>query len=279
MVGHCYVKPGPVMAEIIHIEIKILGKGGHGSEPSKCNDPIQPAIDIHNYVRELVKNYEKRKINFRLTMPHIEAGSACNVIPDSAFLEGTFRSFDEKFSKEFVRDFSKKVDEFCAKNSCKSEKNIRSLYPAVTNSAKETNDILKLAQEYFGKENVDDRVLPIYASEDFAYFLKERPGTFFFLCSAKKENDDYLHTANFNFNDDLIPLAADFWVKIAEQRLGLDQTVFNIRNLEPKKKEINAKNTKKTEKTKKLAAKSAKKDEAAKADLKDGSRKIKKTRK
>lgn len=236
MVGHAYVKSGPVMAEIIHIEIKILGKGGHGSEPSKCHDPIQPAIDIHNYVRELIKRYEKRKINFRLTMPHIEAGSACNVIPDTAFLEGTFRSFDEKLSKEFVKEFSQKIDEFCEKYSCQNEKNIKTLYPALINSEKETKSILKTAIEYFGAENVDDKVLPIYASEDFAYYMKEKPGTFVFLCSAKTKNDGYLHTANFNFNDELIPVASEFWIKIAEDKLGIDRKVFNIENLGSKRK-------------------------------------------
>jgi len=230
-VGHAYIKSGAVMAEIVQIEIKIFGKGGHGSEPSKCHDPIQPAIDIYNYTRDLIKSYEERKLNFRLTLPHIEAGSACNVIPDTSFIEGTFRSLDEKVTEEFIKSFSEKVDELCEKYSCKNEKKIKSLYPPLINSEKETECVLKLGKEFFGEDKISDNLLPFYASEDFAYYMKEKPGVFFFICSARNENDGYLHTENFNFNDDLLPIAANFWIKIAEERLGLDKQIFNIKSL------------------------------------------------
>lgn len=231
MVGCAYVKSGAVMAEVVQILIKIFGKGGHGSEPAKCNDPIQVAIDIYNYSREVVADYNEKKLNFRFTLPHIEAGSASNVIPDTALIEGTFRSLDEALSKEFIESFSRKIDEFSLKHSCTNEKKIVSLYPPVVNSIKETESILKIAKEFFGEDKITDNLLPFYASEDFSYYLKERPGVFFFLCSARTKNDGYLHTEDFNFNDDLIPLAADFWVKVAEERLGIDKKIFEKNSL------------------------------------------------
>ena len=221
------------MAEVVVINIKIFGKGGHGSEPSKCIDPIQPAIDIYNFTRGyiLAKIAEDVKRNFRLSLTHIEAGSTSNVIPDTAFIEGTFRSFDEKFSKEFISEFSAKINELCTNAHCTHETKIFSLYPPVVNTEKETESILKIGKEFFGENKVTDVKLPLYCSEDFSFYLKEKPGCFFFLGSARTENDGYLHTQNFNFNDDLIPVAADFWIKVAEERLGFDKTIFGVKNL------------------------------------------------
>lgn len=226
------------MSEVVHIDIKILGKGGHGSEPKKCNDPIQAAVDVYLFTRELCKKYEESHKNFRLTLTHFEAGSVCNVIPDRALLEGTFRSFDEQFTKEFIEEFSKKIDEICQKHSCTNDKRIKSLYPPVLNSEQETESIKKIAKDFFGNDKVLDDILPVYASEDFSRYLKEKPGCYFFLASQKSEKDGYLHTENFNFNDDVIAVGANFWIKIAEERLGLDKSLFNVPNAQESLKEI-----------------------------------------
>lgn len=226
-----------MMSEVARIYVKIIGKGGHGSEPSKCRDPIQPIIDIYGYVRELIKKYEERGKTFRLTLPHLQAGFASNVIPDTAFFEGTFRSFEEDFTQEFIKDFSQKIDEICQKYSCTSEKKIESIFPALLNTEKETEHIIRLAKEYFGAEHISNEILPSYASEDFSYYLKNKPGCYFFLGSGKTMSDGYLHTENFNFNDNLIPLAADFYLKIVEDRLGLDKKIFNLKNSQESLKE------------------------------------------
>lgn len=260
------MKSGAMMSEVVHIEIKIIGKGGHGSEPKKCKDPIQAGVDIYIFTRELCKKYEENNRNFRLTIPHFEAGSVCNVIPDKAVLEGTFRSFDEQFTKEFIEEFSKKVDEICTKHSCTNEKTIKSLYPPVLNSEKETESLTKTAKEFFGNDKVLEDILPVYASEDFSRYLKEKPGCFFFLASAKTENDGYLHTENFNFNDDVIAVGANFWLKIAEERLGLEKSLFNVPNAQESLKEIRvleeeeAKNKEKVKETSKKIKKGRKKN-------------------
>ena len=64
--------------------------------------------------------------------------------------------------------------------------------------------------------------MPFFASEDFSYYLLERPGAFFFLGSGKVDNDTMLHNPRFNFNDNLIESASKFWLKVVEDRLGVD---------------------------------------------------------
>lgn len=69
--------------------------------------------------------------------------------------------------------------------------------------------------------------MPVFASEDFAFYLKEKPGAFFFLGSAHKENDLFLHSPNFNFNEKLIDLGGRFWLKLALDRIFSEWKKYN----------------------------------------------------
>ena len=82
--------------------------------------------------------------------------------------------------------------------------------------------MLRVGEKVFGKDKVGKGLLPFKASEDFAFFTKVKPGAFFFLSSARnEENPPMLHNSNFDFNDALIPKAAEFWYELAVDRLGL----------------------------------------------------------
>ena len=76
-----------------------------------------------------------------------------------------------------------------------------------------------MAREYLGPEKVSSGTLPFRASEDFGFYTQARPGAFFFWCTRKQENEVFLHNSHFDFKDELIPLAAPFWMKLAQDRL------------------------------------------------------------
>eukprot|EP01016_Furgasonia_blochmanni_P046001 TRINITY_DN6559_c0_g1_i2.p1 TRINITY_DN6559_c0_g1~~TRINITY_DN6559_c0_g1_i2.p1 ORF type:complete len:228 (+),score=22.55 TRINITY_DN6559_c0_g1_i2:213-896(+) len=154
-------------------------------------------------------------------MPFLQCGSAMNVIADYAEIKGTLRTFDSKFTKHFSEELITLMKEKCDKFGCTFEHDINILYPAVVNHEKETNHIIRLGKEFFGAENVKDTYLPVPASEDFSYFLLERPGCFFFLSSGLKESENTMaHNSNYNFNEDYMDGASRFWLRIAEDRLG-----------------------------------------------------------
>jgi hippurate hydrolase len=93
-------------------------------------------------------------------------------------------------------------------------------YPTVVNSKKETEHVIRLAQTTFGKEHFSQADVPICASEDFSYFLHEKPGCFFALGTLKPgEKPNGLHTSKYNYNDDMIATGAFFWLKLVEDRL------------------------------------------------------------
>jgi len=100
------------MAEIYVFKITIIGKGGHGSDPKLSNNPITPSVKIYLRYLDLLKRLKfKHKINS--TLPFFNAGSASNVVPDKAFLQGTFRSLEKGVGEVFKEEFENIVKEEC----------------------------------------------------------------------------------------------------------------------------------------------------------------------
>ena len=105
---------------------------------------------------------------------------------------------------------------------CKAVVDITRLYPAVINHVTETGHIKRLATKWFGPEHFSEEDLPISASEDFSYFLLEKPGCFFALGTKKPGTKPRtLHTSDYNFNDDMVATGGYFWVRLIEDRLGV----------------------------------------------------------
>lgn len=92
----------------------------------------------------------------------------------------------------------------------------------IINTPAEANHVLRVAEQFYGKENAGRGPLPFKASEDFGYFCKDRPGAFFFLASGKTGNEDpMLHCNNFDFNEDLIDSTGRFWLALVRDRFEL----------------------------------------------------------
>lgn len=98
--------------------------------------------------------------------------------------------------------------------------NIYDEYPALINTKDEAENVLRVAKKVFGEENIDNSILPLRASEDFSYFCKLRPGAFFFLSSNPKEK--VLHGDDFNIDDKLIDYGSEMWLRLIEDRFGLE---------------------------------------------------------
>ena len=199
---------------------KIYGKGGHSSTPELLKDPLQPAVDFHLAFRGLIKEYKDKGHDFTVAIPMIKTGNAPNAISDTCVMQGVLRSFDPDFTNEFNARVKQIITDSCNKYGCGVDADIRSIYPALNNTEKETEHIVRIGKKVLGEDKVRSDKLPVYASEDFAYFTKVVPGAFYFLTSARKETDR-LHTDNFNPHEDVIPIGCEMWYRIVEDRLGL----------------------------------------------------------
>ena len=116
--GEIHCIPGPCLAESNVMEITIIGKGGHGSDPKLSNNPITPASKIYLRYLGLIDKFKEEGHDFNSTMPVFKAGSAFNVVPDRAFMTGTFRSLEDGFVKVFMKELELIVKEVCEKHKC-----------------------------------------------------------------------------------------------------------------------------------------------------------------
>jgi amidohydrolase len=220
--GTVAARPGPVMAAADMFRLEIRGKGGHAAYPHECVDAAlvaaQVLVALHAIVAREVKPIEPAVI----TVGQIAAGSAPNVIPDTALLRGTVRTFDKKLREQLAR----RVEEVAvgvsramrADCTCTYEWG----YPAVVNEPTMTALVLDVAKQVVGADRIAARE-PSMGGEDFAYFLEERPGCFFNV-GTRNEARGLIwghHHPRFDIDDEAaLPVGVDMFVRLVERYLA-----------------------------------------------------------
>ena len=158
-----------------------------------------------------------------VTVGAFNAGIASNVIPERAEMVITIRSFDPAVRdklEERIRGVA--VGQAASYGMTATIEYTRG-YDATVNHKAETDFVRDLAKKVVGPENLAEIERPMMGAEDFGYFLAERPGTYFFLGTARTKNDPPLHHPKFDFNDDALPIGTNFWVELAEAYLPTTQ--------------------------------------------------------
>lgn len=218
--GKVFVKDGPLMAAVDEARITVNGRGGHGAEPQTASDPIVAGASIIMALQTVVSRNIHPLDQAVVTVGAFNAGIASNVIPERATMAITIRSFDPK-----VRDMLEERIRGIAEGQAASYGMSVTIdyergYEATINHSTETDFVRDLAKKVVGAENVAEIERPMMGAEDFAYMLAERPGSYFFLGTAKTDNDPSLHHPKFDFNDDALPIGVNLWVELAETYLA-----------------------------------------------------------
>lgn len=218
--GKVFVKDGPLMAAVDEARITVNGRGGHGAEPQAASDPIVAGASIIMALQTVVSRNVHPLDQAVVTVGAFNAGIASNVIPERAQMAITIRSFDPG-----VRDLLEERIRGIAEGQAASYGMSVTIdyergYEATVNHAAETDFVRSLAGKVVGAENVIEIERPMMGAEDFAYMLAARPGSYFFLGTAKTNNDPSLHHPKFDFNDDIIPTGVNLWVELAETYLA-----------------------------------------------------------
>ena len=177
--GTIQYRTGPIMAAADRFEIEIQGKGGHGAQPHKTKDAIVTASQLVINLQQIVSRKVNPVESAVVTVGSFTAENAFNVIADKAKLIGTVRTFNDD-----VRQFIEEEIEKIIKGTCYlSDSTYKYLfergYPAVVNHAKETEFLIASAKEVPEVIHIEESE-PQMGGEDFSYYLKEIPGTFFF---------------------------------------------------------------------------------------------------
>ncbi len=198
---------GPFMAGADRFTITFKGKGGHGALPQQTKDPVvmagQAIVELQQVVSRRINPLQPAV----LSIGKIEGGNAFNVIPDTTSLTGTVRILDKEVQDEVIDEMHKILKGITISYDADYELDYVKGYPPVVNHAKEAEYYLENANEIpgvIGYEEVD----PIMGGEDFAYYLEERPGTFFFT-GAQIEGHAYPHHhPKFDFDERALSTAA-----------------------------------------------------------------------
>src|SRR5262249_40771166 len=151
-----------------------------------------------------------------VSITQFHAGTADNIIPQTAQLRGTARSLTPEV-RDLVEKRVREVVEGTAKlYGAKAALTYKRDYPVTRNHERQTRFAAEIAREVVGKDRVDDTVPPVMGAEDFSYMLEARPGAFIFIGNGDSAG---LHHPKYNFNDEVIPVGTSYWVKLVETAL------------------------------------------------------------
>ena len=227
-VGKFGVTTGAMMASSNEFQVLIKGKGSHAAQPQKSCDPIMVAIQIAQSWQTIVSRNVNPLEAAVLSVTQIRAGSATNVIPDQAYLIGTVRTF----SNTMLDLIEKRMHTIAAHTAlafgAEVEFTFTRNYPPLINHAKETAFAIEVLQAMVGQENVDTHIEPTMGAEDFAFMLQAKPGCYVFIGNGEGDHRNVghglgpcnLHNPSYDFNDELLPIGASYWVRLAQAFLS-----------------------------------------------------------
>ena len=226
-VGTFAVSPGPVMASTSDFKITIRGKGGHAALPHTGIDPVPIACGMVQTFQTIISRNKKPVDAGVISVTMIHAGEATNVVPDSVELQGTVRTFTTEVTDLIEKRMRQIAEHHCAAHDATCEFEFVRNYPPTVNSAPEAEFARKVMAGIVGEANVLVQE-PTMGAEDFAFMLQAKPGAYCFIANGDGAHREMghgggpcmLHNPSYDFNDDLIPLGATYWVKLAEEWLA-----------------------------------------------------------
>ncbi|AOG21453.1 M20 aminoacylase family protein [Acidovorax sp. RAC01] len=226
-VGTFAVSPGPVMASTSEFKITLRGKGGHAALPHTGIDPVPIACGMVQAFQTIISRNKKPVDAGVISVTMIHAGEATNVVPDSVELQGTVRTFTTEVTDLIEKRMRQIAEHHCAAHDATCEFEFVRNYPPTINSPAEAEFARKVMTAIVGEERVLAQE-PTMGAEDFAYMLQAKPGAYCFIANGDGQHREMghgggpcmLHNPSYDFNDDLIPLGATYWVKLAEEWLA-----------------------------------------------------------
>jgi hippurate hydrolase len=226
-VGKFAVSAGPVMASSNEFKITVRGKGGHAALPHNAIDPVPVACQMVQAFQTIISRNKKPVDAGVISVTMIRAGEATNVIPDSCELQGTVRTFTIEVLDMIEQRMREVAQHTAAAFGAQCEFEFVRNYPPTINAAHEADFARGVMASIVGASNVGEQE-PTMGAEDFSYMLQAKPGCYGFIANGDGAHREMghgggpcmLHNPSYDFNDDLIPLGATYWARLAEAWLA-----------------------------------------------------------
>ena len=225
--GSFGVVAGPMMASSNEFRVVVRGKGAHAAQPHRGVDPVMVAVQIAQSWQTIISREKNPLETAVLSITQIHAGSATNVIPDEAELVGTVRTFSTGVLDLIERRMNEIASGVAAGFNASVDFSFKRNYPPLVNHAAQTAFAIEAMRAVVGQERVDTNVEPTMGAEDFAFMLQEKPGCYVFIGNGEGEHRTgghglgpcQLHNGSYDFNDNLLPIGASYWVRLVEMSL------------------------------------------------------------
>jgi len=226
-VGTVGVNPGAMMASSNEFFITIRGKGSHAALPHLGIDPVPIACQMVQAFQTIITRNRRPIDPGVISVTTIHAGEATNVVPDSARIEGTVRTFSLEVLDLIEQRMRQVAEHTCAAFGATVEFEFHRNYPPTVNHPAQTEFVRNTLGALLGEQKVQP-FEPTMGAEDFSYFLQAKPGCYFMLGNGDGSHREgghgigpcMLHNPTYDFNDELIPLGATCWVRLAEAWLA-----------------------------------------------------------
>jgi hippurate hydrolase len=225
--GNFGVVSGPMMASSNEFRVTVRGKGAHAAQPHRGTDPVMVAVQIAQAWQTIVSREKNPLESAVLSITQIHAGSATNVIPDEAELIGTVRTFSTGVLDLIQRRMEEMAKGVAAAFNASVDFSFKRNYPPLINHPEQTAFAIEAMRAVVGAERVDTDVEPTMGAEDFAFMLQEKPGCYVFIGNGEGAHRAgghglgpcQLHNTSYDFNDNLLPIGASYWVRLVEMSL------------------------------------------------------------
>jgi hippurate hydrolase len=217
-----------MMASSNEFTITIRGKGGHAALPHNSADPVLAGAHVVTALQSIITRNKRPVDAAVLSVTQFHAGETSNVIPDSALIGGTVRTFTNEVLDLIERRLNEVAHLIAEGFDCQADVVFTRNYPPTINHEQETQFAIGVMQDLVGTDNVNVRIDPTMGAEDFAFMLQEKPGCYVFLGNGDGDHRStghgmgpcHLHNPSYDFNDALIPVGVNYWVALAQKFLA-----------------------------------------------------------
>ena len=211
--GQFFTPPGPIMAAVGTFTVHIDGRGGHGAMPHDTADPVVAACGMVQAIQTIVSRNHNTQQDLVVSVTQIHTGTVDNVIPSTAMINGTIRTFEKDVADMVKKRMAEIIEGQATAYGVEARLDLVDHYPATVNTPKQTAFAANVARDLVGAAAVTDDVEKVTGAEDFAYMLDARPGPYLLLGAGPWAG---LHHPEYNFNDEIGPIGASFFARLVE---------------------------------------------------------------
>lgn len=216
-VGEFAVHHGAVMASTDSFDIEIFGKGTHAAMPNLGIDPIAAGAAIIQSLQTIVARNVAPTDTAVVSVTQMNAGSAYNIVPDHITLSGTIRSFENSVRELLKARVTALAENIAIAYGASAQVHFHDAYPATINHAEHADIAIAALEKIVGRDKTHIDLPPSMGAEDFSYLLAVKPGAYIWIGNG--EQSAPLHHPEYDFNDEILPLGANYWIELSYQCL------------------------------------------------------------